>query len=343
MCTENYPHQSVPGASMLEQAPAVSVIICAYNAEKYISKSIGSVLNQTYQAFELIIVDDASTDATCAIASQHASKDSRIKIVRRESNGGLAHARMSGFGAACHQYIMFLDADDIAKPEMIEKCMSVLQADIDIIGVATYAQYIGKDESSYVGVQQVGPTSKQAFFSLYHGNNLIFLPATTLFKKEYFVKAGGFRLNGFPSDRGIRYQDYCDDLDLWCRMSDFGSDGKYFVTIPEPLFLYRKTAESLTAKRVFVMQEKMRWIKECLKRRRSLLPERSFTDYRSSISITRRFLHLRVDYAAFLYKKLAFCYMEHQYVRAIPLVLAVVILSSKYVIQKLKTQKGKLF
>src|SRR6266496_844657 len=246
---------------MPDKSCAVSVVICAYNMETHLSKAIDSVLRQTHRHLEVIIVDDASTDETAAIGDEAARRDDRVVVVRRDKNGGLAHARMTGVDHARFELIVFLDADDVALPQAISRQAATLLASDNVLGVATYSGYILEDERVIVGVRRIGPTTMHQSLRMYREGKLMFLPATTMIRKADLLAAGGFRLFGFPENEGIRYQDYCDDLDLWCRMSDAGGHGRCFITIPEPLYLYRKNASTLSGN-AFAMQAKMRWIKE---------------------------------------------------------------------------------
>ncbi|MDH5561822.1 MAG: glycosyltransferase [Deltaproteobacteria bacterium] len=322
--------------------PSVSVVICAYNVEQYLEKSIRSILTQTFNNLELIVVDDASTDDTAVIASAAVEKDHRVRLIRHSENKGLAHARMTGLDSTRSDLVLFLDGDDLALPDMLEKQVEIIQSDSNIIGVATYAYYIGDDDSKKLGIQRIGPTSKKKFMDMYKESKLVFLPATTLCRKKMVVEAGGFRLSGLPVKGGVRFQDYCDDLDLWCRLSDLAAQGKYFVTIPIPLFLYRKSTGSISAKNVFVMQQKMRWIKDCLKHRRAGIQERSFLEYQRNRSLLRKLDNLREDCAAYLYKATAFSFLQGRYFKAFFLLLGVCVLSPFLVIQKVRTQKIKV-
>lgn len=324
----NMPNQSLP----------VSVVICAYNAEKYLERTLRSICEQTYQNLEILVINDASTDATASLAVGMAAEDKRIRVVTLESNGGIAHARQVGLESVRHDWLLFFDADDIALPTMIEKQVKMLQTDTDIIGVSTYAYICGEDETEIIGIQKVGIPTKVEFFEKYTKQKLIFLLPNTLFSKERAIAVGGYRLQGLPTAENVRYQDFSEDVDLWCRMADFGAEGKYLITIPEPLFLYRKTVGSLSTSNVFRMQEKMRWIKDCLKHRRNNLPERSFEEYRQSITSLKKLDFIRSDYAALIYKKMGFCYLRHQYITAIPLFALVCLLDPRLVVQKLKTQ-----
>ena len=104
----------------------VSVIIPAYNASPYLSRSVASALSQTYENIEVVIVDDGSTDDTGAIADGLVAQDSRVKVVHQE-NRGLAEARRSGIKAATADYLVHLDADDELLPDavafLLKKCV----------------------------------------------------------------------------------------------------------------------------------------------------------------------------------------------------------------------------
>lgn len=99
----------------------VSVIIPAYNVANYISETIHSVLIQTYQNFEILVIDDCSTDDTGAIVKRLEEKDSRIRYMEQERNMGAAEARNRGIREAAGRYIAFLDSDDLWNNEKLKK------------------------------------------------------------------------------------------------------------------------------------------------------------------------------------------------------------------------------
>lgn len=99
----------------------VSIITPSFNSEKYITKTIESVQKQTYQNWEMIIVDDCSTDRTCDIVEEFAKFDSRVKLIRQRKNGGAGRARTYALQKSTGRFIAYLDADDIWKPEKLEK------------------------------------------------------------------------------------------------------------------------------------------------------------------------------------------------------------------------------
>ena len=113
---------------LTEVVPAVSILIPAYNAEKYLPDAIDSCLLQTYKDFEVVICDDGSTDRTYEIAAEYARKDKRISVVR-QPNMGIKHARIKTFKEASGHYWAFLDADDIIYPNALEVAISVFESD----------------------------------------------------------------------------------------------------------------------------------------------------------------------------------------------------------------------
>lgn len=106
--------------------PLFSVIVPAYNASNYIEKCIISVLNQEYENFELIIVDDGSTDGTFDICCAYGKKDSRIKIIK-QANGGHTSARNAGLSSSCGEYVFFLDSDDWFDLNVLSGCESIIR------------------------------------------------------------------------------------------------------------------------------------------------------------------------------------------------------------------------
>lgn len=101
----------------------LSIIVPVYNSEKYLKKCIGSILDQTFKNFELILIDDASTDTSGEICDQMTTSDNRIRVIHHEKNKGLSLSREDGVKAACGQWISFVDNDDLVCPVMYEKLM----------------------------------------------------------------------------------------------------------------------------------------------------------------------------------------------------------------------------
>lgn len=113
--------------------PFLSVIVPLYNAETYLSQSLDSILSQTFTDFELLLIDDGSTDGSAAICERYAAQDDRIRIFHKE-NGGLVSARQHGFPLARGEYVTFVDSDDWIAPSMYQKmCGAAKDTDADMI------------------------------------------------------------------------------------------------------------------------------------------------------------------------------------------------------------------
>ena len=109
----------------MKEGPLVSVIIPAYNAQKYIREALDSVLAQTYSSFEIIVVEDSSTDDTAKIIKSYI--DPRVKFVHQEKKGQTA-ARDEGMRRASGKYLAFLDADDVYLPQKLERQVGYMEA-----------------------------------------------------------------------------------------------------------------------------------------------------------------------------------------------------------------------
>ncbi len=110
----------------------ISVIVPVYKVEKYLEKSVDSILSQTYENIEVILVDDGSPDGCPAICDEYARADSRVKVIHKK-NGGLSDARNAGIEAAASSYIMFVDSDDFISANMAEKLyLAITSGNTDI-------------------------------------------------------------------------------------------------------------------------------------------------------------------------------------------------------------------
>ena len=115
-----------------EETPLITVIVAAYNIDRYIGRALDSLLQQSWRNLEILVVDDGSTDTTPQICDDYAKRDGRIRVIHK-TNGGLSDARNAGLAAASGQYIGYLDGDDWADPEMFEIMIrSCLGADAEM-------------------------------------------------------------------------------------------------------------------------------------------------------------------------------------------------------------------
>lgn len=106
----------------------VSVVVPIYNVEQYLNKCIESIVDQTYEDLEIILVDDGSTDSSPSICDEWKEKDKRVVVIHKE-NGGLSSARNAGLEVATGDYIMFEDSDDWLELDIVEKCVARIEND----------------------------------------------------------------------------------------------------------------------------------------------------------------------------------------------------------------------
>lgn len=220
--------------------PLISVIIPVYNAEAYLAATIDSVLQQTYANWELLIVDDCSTDNSSGIVKAYAAKDSRIRYLRPPSNfGGPAGPRNMGIRESRGELLAFLDADDIWIRDKLELQHSLLvQENADM--VATNLQFFGENIKPWSPRLPHAPTLNQML-----KHNKICTSSVLLRKTPDIV---------FPEEpRLISVEDYYLWLTLFFK-------GYKIRIIPEPLVKYRVTANSLIHKHEFISVLKANYV-----------------------------------------------------------------------------------
>lgn len=177
--------------------PMVSVIIPAYNVEKYIQRAIESLQRQTFEDFELLVVDDGSTDRTGDVVRQLARHDLRIVDFTRP-NGGAPAARNYGLDHACGKYVYFMDADDWAEPTMLADMVHMAEKNSLEMVVAGFFidTYYGSDGQHTTEVKsrptRVYPTQQEfrsAAWQLFD-QNLLYTPWNKLFLRERIERLG---------------------------------------------------------------------------------------------------------------------------------------------------------
>lgn len=210
-------------------APTVSVVMLAYNAERFVREAIASILQQTYTDFELLIIDDGSTDGTSAILQEYARRDVRIHIHTQPDNLGIASGRNLGLKLAQGKYLAVMDADDISLPERLAKQVAYLEShpETGVLG----ASAIVIDETS----QRHEPMDFPASHRLIHWSLCFYDPIVNpvvMFRTELAYAAGGYRPEYPPTE----------DYDLWARLSTYTR----LENLPERLLLLRKHSQNIT-------------------------------------------------------------------------------------------------
>jgi glycosyltransferase involved in cell wall biosynthesis len=302
----------------------VSVVMPAYNAERFLAQALASVLIQTHRAFELIVVDDGSTDGTLRIARDCARHDNRVHVIT-QANGGVARALNAGVALAQHDWIVRMDADDVMEPERVERQLAFLAANPDVSVTSSLVRYI-TEHDRVVGLSR-SPFTRRGTATRYARQNRIVAinhPASMV-RRSAFLEVGGYRPHCSPAE----------DIDLWGRLLDHG----YQLQVqPEYLLRYRVHGGSAVGQTVSGTERRLDWLRRCTALRRSGLPEISFDIYQQELARDpwwRRWNRLRSETGAARYGQAVFSLSAGAYARAGQQLLAAALMRPGLVARRL--------
>ena len=223
----------------------ISVIMPAYNSDKFVNDAIESVLSQTYPHFELIVCDDGSTDKTLEIVESYAKRDQRIRLLRNKFRSVSINAN-SGVFAARYPWIARLDADDMATPDRLELQIQAAEREPHVVCWGGAAQLINRDGRK-LRTARLGPETEAEFEELRRSGEVIYiLGLTTMIRRDAFLQVGGYdpRFNS------------ADDIELLSRLADIGS----IRALQAILGYYRIYGNSFTASRSIIQERLFRFI-----------------------------------------------------------------------------------
>jgi glycosyltransferase involved in cell wall biosynthesis len=207
-----------------------------YQGSEYLAAAIESVLAQTVEHFELLVVDDGSTDGSAAIALNYAERDSRVHY-RRQENAGQGAARNAGIGAARGGAVAFLDQDDLWLPDKLAQQLPLLN-DTNVVYSDTYIlRDGGSSREERFSDHLEGWPVPATLESLIVGNTIPVL--TAVLPRRLLLAHGCFTID--PALKGV------DDYDLWLRLA---AAGVTFSYVPEPLAVYRVHSAAMSTDQV---------------------------------------------------------------------------------------------
>ena len=318
----------------------ITLAICMFNAEKYIEETLACIMTQTMQDFHLLLVDDCSTDRTVEYVERFFHQNQRqYELVKLAQNQGIAYGRHFALHHAQTKYLIFVDSDDQPLPLLLEKEYNALLSDKNLIAVSSWSQFIDAKNKKMSGGLFIGDTTKAQFLKRAQAAKRVYLPIQTMFDRAAAIRVGGFSLDGYP-DGKPRYRDFCEDLDLWTRLSDLYAEGKYIIVLPEVLYLYRKSERLSTSH--FNMIIKMEYVKVNLRRRRRGVEEMSFIDYYNSLSEIERARLQKDSHAADCLRNGVFYIREKKIIRGLALLFECVWNHPSYIIDKVIANSGLL-
>jgi glycosyltransferase involved in cell wall biosynthesis len=214
---------------MSSTSPKVSVLMPVYNNAAYLKEAIASILNQTFQDFELLIIDDGSTDNSLTILQEFAEQDPRISV-RSQANQGVSPTRNELLRQAKGDYIAVMDGDDIALPERLAQQVAFLDSHPEILCVG--GAYAMIDPEGQV-LTHIYPPLQDADIQtqMLSGSTAIQHPCA-MARRQAVLQAGGY-------DEALKAS---IDLDLWLRLGELGS----LANLPDVVLHYRLHPNSIS-------------------------------------------------------------------------------------------------
>lgn len=319
----------------------VSVLMPAFNVECYISEAIASVLSQTYDNFELIVIDDGSSDGTLSIAESHARKDGRIKVVSH-SNEGMGASLNRALDLVNNQWIIRMDADDIMVPNRIERQVDFVRQNPSVSVAGTFVYYVDEDGrvfgksprsqlTSSAHVEELvrrnklrGKTDLEALPTVRFPHFMLYHPSIIM-RKSVIKEVGGYRPEFWPAE----------DFDLWNRIIERG----YSVLIqPEYLLKYRRHGSSGSIDGARRTSLKVDWVENCARRRRTGQPELSWEEFlamRRRAPWRERLNQERKDLAKILYNAARSHFSRRKYYLFAPTLLFAILLYPSHVVPRI--------
>ncbi|MBD2022176.1 glycosyltransferase family 2 protein [Leptolyngbya sp. FACHB-36] len=238
---------------MMNSKPPVSVLLPAYNSQRYVAETVESILAQTMSDFELIIIDDGSTDDTLKILQQYAAKDSRIRLSSHE-NQGVSRTRNQLLAQAQGEIIAVMDADDVALPDRFARQLEFLQTHPEVVCVGAAHEVIdeeGRLLTCLILPEDDAEIQRQALA----GHGSICHPCAMI-RRSALLQVGGY------DERLLS----AHDLDLWLKLGEVGQ----LANLKDVLMRYRINTQSVSAKNPKEQRDEARMACEWAWQRRNI-------------------------------------------------------------------------
>ncbi len=233
--------------------PAVSVLMPVFDAERYVSEAVESILNQTFSDFEFIIINDGSTDKSLRILERYAARDERIRLISR-ANKGLIASLNEGIALAKAPLVARMDADDIALPDRLSRQVSFLDEHPEIVCLGGDHWFMDS-KGRLLTLAHPATGNEEIQSLLLVGHNHLCHP-TVVMRREAVERAGGYD----PDTVCV------EDYDLWLRLGEIGS----LANLDSPVLHYRLLSSSISSARAEEQLQNMRGACERAWKRRNI-------------------------------------------------------------------------
>ena len=230
----------------MSEAPTISVVMSVYNAGRYLRDAVESVLSQSFSDFELIILDDGSTDDSPNVLKEYAARDPRIRVTVRE-NQGLTVTLNEGLAQARGEFIARMDCDDVCLPGRFARQLDYLRADPSLVCAGGHFELI--DEKGRLLTRLRPPSDDESIQKLLLAGHTAICHPAAMMRREAVTRVGGYD----PYFRTTQ------DLDLWLRLGEVGRLGN----VPAVVLKFRQHGGSISETR---RQEQRRFGREAVER-----------------------------------------------------------------------------
>jgi len=224
---------------MIDKVPSISVAMSVYNGERFLAAAIESVVQQTFDDFEFLVLDDGSRDGTRQIIETYAHSDRRIRGIFRE-NRGLVASLNQLLHEARAPLVARMDADDLCQPERFTRQHAFLEAHPGVGVVGTWTEDIDEAGAPYTVIAPDHPLDHDQFLAAIEDRQPLLCHPAVMFRRDIVLAAGGYRA-------AFRH---CEDLDLWLRLA---AQTK-IANIPERLLRYRHYTDQVSSRHATVQQ-----------------------------------------------------------------------------------------
>ena len=204
-------------------APIVSVVMPVYNSEAYLTDAVDSILGQTFADWELICVDDGSSDGSLQVLRRYERADPRVRVLTRP-NTGVTRARNDGIAVARGSYIAAMDSDDVALPERLNRQVDYMESHPECVGLGAAVKVVGPDLKPIS--DEPKPLDHETIDSqTLAGSGFAIREPVAMFRAEAVRQLGGYRVEIFAHQ----------DTDMYLRLAEIGR----LANLPDTLLLYR--------------------------------------------------------------------------------------------------------
>jgi glycosyltransferase involved in cell wall biosynthesis len=232
--------------------PRISVLLPVYQAERYLEEAVESILAQSFDDFELIALDDGSTDASPRILGALADRDDRIRV-RRSQHAGLVSQLNWGIAEARGEFIARMDADDVSHPERFHHQLAYLETHPDCVAVGTGTDEVDP-ERRIIRALDIRPSHHEIESRLMQSDGGALIHASALYRASALRSIDGYR----------KKFEYGEDIDLHLRLGEIGK----LANLPESLYEYRQNFASVCFTRSLEFRQKqVEAIRDALQRR----------------------------------------------------------------------------